>query len=177
PAPDPGRPDGRRAEVASGRGRKRRPRSEQLSNSCGGKALSSAFGAQLVDSCSDLAAVVAPRRSARRVGGGGGRGRRRPAGGDGGGAGWRGGVVPVGCNRGVAVAVLPGGADPVSAVRAREAADAPRWVWASTAQAYPPLLRAGVRVERCHDLELTEALLLGVEGRWGEPRSVAAAQA
>ena len=37
----------------------------------------------------------------------------------------------------------------------------PRWVWASTAEIYPALLRAGVRVERCHDLELTEALLLG----------------
>ena len=27
-----------------------------------------------------------------------------------------------------------------------------------------------MRVGRCHDLELTEALLLGYEGRWGEPR-------
>ena len=42
---------------------------------------------------------------------------------------------------------------------------------------YPRLLRSGVRVERCHDLELTEALLLGCEGRWGEPRSLAAAWA
>ena len=50
-----------------------------------------------------------------------------------------------------------------------------RSVWADTAQDYPPLLAAGRRVERCHDLALTEALLLGHEGRWGEPRSVAAA--
>ena len=52
-----------------------------------------------------------------------------------------------------------------------------RRVWGSTATAYPPLLREGVRVERCHDVELTEALLLGYDGRWGEPRSLAAADA
>jgi DNA polymerase I len=55
--------------------------------------------------------------------------------------------------------------------------DGARWLWASTAEAYPALLRTGWRVERCHDLELTEALLLGAEGRWGQPRSVAAALA
>jgi len=48
-----------------------------------------------------------------------------------------------------------------------------RWVWADTARCYPGLLAAG-RIERCHDLALTEALLLGHEGRWGEPRSVLA---
>ena len=68
-------------------------------------------------------------------------------------------------------------ADLPAAVAAREAADQPRWVWASTAAIYPALLRAGVRVARCHDLELTEALLLGHAGRWGEPRGVAAARA
>ena len=35
-----------------------------------------------------------------------------------------------------------------------------RWVWADTSTAYPSLLRAGVRVDRCHDVALTEALLL-----------------
>ncbi|MBN1174084.1 MAG: bifunctional 3'-5' exonuclease/DNA polymerase [Micromonosporaceae bacterium] len=50
-----------------------------------------------------------------------------------------------------------------------------RWVWPSTAECYPPLLRSGVRLARCHDIELTEALLLGAAGRWGEPRSLAAA--
>ncbi|MBA2414424.1 MAG: bifunctional 3'-5' exonuclease/DNA polymerase [Geodermatophilaceae bacterium] len=50
-----------------------------------------------------------------------------------------------------------------------------RWVWADTAQCYPQLLAAGGRVGRCHDLALTEALLLGYDGRWGRPRSVAAA--
>ncbi|GAA0902862.1 hypothetical protein GCM10009558_092750 [Virgisporangium aurantiacum] len=52
--------------------------------------------------------------------------------------------------------------------------DAVRWLWASTIDLYPGLLRAGLRLDRCHDLELTEALLLGVEGRWGEPRGLAA---
>ncbi|MBP2477402.1 DNA polymerase-1 [Crossiella equi] len=53
----------------------------------------------------------------------------------------------------------------------------PRWVVASTAEFCPPLLRAGVRIQRCHDLELTEALLSGHAGRWGEPRGLAAAYA
>ncbi len=65
-------------------------------------------------------------------------------------------------------------AELAAAVAAHELA---RWVWASTADVYPALLRAGVRVARCHDLALTEALLLGYDGRWGEPRSVAAAWA
>ncbi len=43
-------------------------------------------------------------------------------------------------------------------VREREA-DAPRWVWDDTARWYPPLLAAGVRVERCHDLRLGHHLL------------------
>jgi DNA polymerase I len=62
-------------------------------------------------------------------------------------------------------------------IAAREAAEQPRWVWPATADIYPALLRAGVRVARCHDLELTEALLLGHAGRWGEPRGLAAASA
>ncbi|GAB3863295.1 bifunctional 3'-5' exonuclease/DNA polymerase [Micromonospora andamanensis] len=64
-----------------------------------------------------------------------------------------------------------------AAVAARERADQPRWVWASGAALYPALLRAGVTVRRCHDVELTEALLLGYAGRWGEPRALAAAWA
>ena len=62
-------------------------------------------------------------------------------------------------------------------VAERERADAPRWVWATTETDYPRLLRAGVRVERCHDIALTEALLLGLVGRFGQPRSLAAAWA
>lgn len=58
-----------------------------------------------------------------------------------------------------------------AAVRDREA-EHPRWVWTDTAQWYPPLLAAGVRVERCHDLALVDALLAGIAGRasrrdWG----------
>jgi DNA polymerase family A len=50
-----------------------------------------------------------------------------------------------------------------------------RWVWPATSAVYPALLRAGVRVRRCHDVTLTEALLLGREGRPGEAPSLAAA--
>ncbi|MBT2397323.1 bifunctional 3'-5' exonuclease/DNA polymerase [Streptomyces sp. ISL-100] len=52
-----------------------------------------------------------------------------------------------------------------------------RWVWRSTAEIYPRLLAAGVRVERCYDIEDAESLLLGHEGRHGEPHSAAAAWA
>ena len=39
-----------------------------------------------------------------------------------------------------------------------------RWVWSSTAQVYPALLRAGVRVGRCHDVALAGALLASRDG-------------
>ncbi|MEU4124672.1 bifunctional 3'-5' exonuclease/DNA polymerase [Streptomyces virginiae] len=65
--------------------------------------------------------------------------------------------------------------DPAEAVRC--APHGTRWVWPSTAAVYPRLLAAGVRVERCHDIEDAELLLLGHEGRSGEPRSAAAAWA
>ncbi|MDQ1009253.1 DNA polymerase-1 [Streptomyces sp. V4I23] len=65
--------------------------------------------------------------------------------------------------------------DLVEAVRSRPAVG--RWVWRSTAEIYPRLLAAGVRVERCYDIEDAELLLLGHEGRLGEPRSAAAAWA
>ncbi|WP_369248205.1 bifunctional 3'-5' exonuclease/DNA polymerase [Streptomyces sp. R41] len=66
-------------------------------------------------------------------------------------------------------------ADLAEAVRSRP--EVSRWVWRSTAEVYPRLLAAGVRVERCYDLEAAETLLLGHEGRLGEPRSAAAALA
>ena len=44
-------------------------------------------------------------------------------------------------------------------VRRLEEDHRPRWVWADTATTYPPLLRAGVRVERCHDLRLCHVIL------------------
>ncbi|MEU9797379.1 bifunctional 3'-5' exonuclease/DNA polymerase [Streptomyces sp. NPDC051000] len=69
-------------------------------------------------------------------------------------------------------------------VRSRQVAEAvraapagTRWVWRSTAAVYPRLLAAGVRVERCYDVENAELLLLRHEGRFGEPRSAAAAWA
>ncbi len=95
----------------------------------------------------------------------------------------------------IAVAPQPGGAarvcelteggQPAGPVRtvpdlvalAREQGGGPRWLWPATSELYPALVRAGVRVQRCHDVELTEALLLGYEGRWGQPKSLAAAYA
>ncbi|MEU8730633.1 MULTISPECIES: bifunctional 3'-5' exonuclease/DNA polymerase [Streptomyces] len=61
------------------------------------------------------------------------------------------------------------------AVRSRP--EVTRWVWRSTAEIAPRLLATGVRVERCYDMEAAEALLLGHEGRHGEPHSAAAALA
>jgi len=43
-------------------------------------------------------------------------------------------------------------------VAAREP-ERPRWVWNDTARWYPPLLAAGVRVERCVDLRLCHTIL------------------
>ncbi|MFD1506205.1 bifunctional 3'-5' exonuclease/DNA polymerase [Georgenia yuyongxinii] len=56
-----------------------------------------------------------------------------------------------------ASAVVPAAQLP-DRVRALER-DRPRWVWADTATTYPALLRAGVRVERCHDLRLCHTIL------------------
>ena len=67
--------------------------------------------------------------------------------------------------------------DIVAAVRDAEAGGDVRWLWPSSADFYPVLVRAGVRVARCHDLELVESLLLGAEGAWGEPRSLGSAYA
>ncbi|MFF8778105.1 bifunctional 3'-5' exonuclease/DNA polymerase [Streptomyces sp. NPDC015140] len=66
-------------------------------------------------------------------------------------------------------------AGPAEAVRSRP--EVARWVWRSTAEVAPRLLATGVRVERCYDMEAAETLLLGHEGRYGEPRSAAAALA
>ncbi|MFG2293522.1 bifunctional 3'-5' exonuclease/DNA polymerase [Streptomyces sp. NPDC048603] len=66
-------------------------------------------------------------------------------------------------------------ADPATALRA--APPRTRWVWRSTPAVYPRLLAAGVRVDRCYDIEAAELLLLGHEGRSGLPRSAAAAWA
>ncbi|MFF4618137.1 bifunctional 3'-5' exonuclease/DNA polymerase [Nonomuraea jabiensis] len=68
-------------------------------------------------------------------------------------------------------------ADLSGAVRELEEAERPRWVWADAREVYPDLLSAGVRVSRCHDIALTEGLLLAYEGRYGESRSARAAHA
>jgi len=63
---------------------------------------------------------------------------------------------------------------------------APRWVWSATDEVYPPLLarlsetggaEGTDRPARCHDVTLTERLLLGAEERYGQARSLAAAWA
>ncbi|MFG2831703.1 bifunctional 3'-5' exonuclease/DNA polymerase [Streptomyces sp. NPDC048434] len=62
------------------------------------------------------------------------------------------------------------------AVRSRPEVE--RWVWRSTAEIYRRLLAAGVRVERCYDVEAAETLLIGhEEGQSGQPHSLAAAWA
>jgi len=57
---------------------------------------------------------------------------------------------------------------------ALEAESHPRWVFDATADDYPALLAAGVRVRRCHDIALAERILLGRAGRFGEPCRAAA---
>jgi DNA polymerase I len=52
-----------------------------------------------------------------------------------------------------------------------------RWVLPSAETAYPGLLAAGVVLDRCLDLALTEGLLLGYDGRWGESRTLGASWA
>ncbi len=48
-----------------------------------------------------------------------------------------------------------------------------RWVWADISAVYPSLLRAGARVDRCHDVSLTGALLLARDGQPAGAASVA----
>ncbi len=65
--------------------------------------------------------------------------------------------------------------DLLTAVTAAELAGPVRWVWASTARVYPELLRAGRRVDRCHDLELIERLLTSRDGEVSEGAEALAA--
>ncbi|WP_416211768.1 bifunctional 3'-5' exonuclease/DNA polymerase [Microbacterium xanthum] len=55
----------------------------------------------------------------------------------------------------IAAVDLPG------VVAERERSNPARWVWHDSAQRYPPLLDAGVRVARCHDLRLARRILAG----------------
>lgn len=50
----------------------------------------------------------------------------------------------------------------------------PRWVFSDTPKWYPPLLAAGVRIERCHDLRLAHAILARSE-LVTEPEAIRAA--
>ncbi|MFZ0160439.1 MAG: hypothetical protein WAL50_15540, partial [Kineosporiaceae bacterium] len=63
---------------------------------------------------------------------------------------------------------LPDASALASAVARVEEQSHPRWVWRATSAGYPALVTAGARVNRCHDVAHTEALLLGHEGRWSE---------
>jgi len=67
--------------------------------------------------------------------------------------------------------------DLCAAVAEREQVGDVRWIWAACGDIYPALLRAGVRVQRCHDVALTEALLLARDGHTEEPATLAAAWA
>lgn len=68
--------------------------------------------------------------------------------------------------------------EPSLAEAVRSRPEVERWVWRSTAEIYRPLSAAGVRVERCYDVQAAEALLIGhEEGQSGQARSLAAAWA
>jgi DNA polymerase-1 len=75
---------------------------------------------------------------------------------------------------GTAVRTVP---DLAAAIRELEQAHHPRWIWAETARLYPDLLRAGVRVSRCHDVVLVDEILAARAGRFGAPRTLGAAYA
>ena len=61
--------------------------------------------------------------------------------------------------------------------------EGPRWVWSDTARWYPPLLAAGMRIERCLDLRLCRRILQHAvaaagsswpDDGWSRPRPTAA---
>lgn len=54
--------------------------------------------------------------------------------------------------------------DLAAAIASEERAGEARWVWYSTQRLYPALLRSGVRVARCHDVELVGGLLAARDG-------------
>ena len=93
--------------------------------------------------------------------------------GDEGGAGWLRPVDEDGTPTGPAARAE----DLAAAITAAERDGDTRWVLPSAETAYPGLLDAGVVLERCVDLALTEGLLLGHAGRWGESRALGAAWA
>jgi DNA polymerase family A len=106
------------------------------------------------------------------------------------------GVSTVQHNLHVRIAVVPGGGtagllawlrddgtaegqpqrvpDLAAAIVSAERASPVRWVWRSSQLVYPALLRAAVQVARCHDVELTGALLAARDGPAGLPPDPAA---
>lgn len=66
--------------------------------------------------------------------------------------------------------------DLAAEVRTREP-ERPRWVLPAAADGYPALYAVGARLDRCHDLALTEALLVAYDGDFGAPHGLAAAYA
>ena len=65
--------------------------------------------------------------------------------------------------------------DLAAAVAASERAGGVRWVWRAGRVLYPAFLAAGVRVARCHDVELVSAVLSGHDGDDGRPTAIDAA--
>ncbi len=61
--------------------------------------------------------------------------------------------------------------DLAAAVLEHEHNAEPRWVWPSAALVYQRLLRAGVRVARCHDVALADALISGRDAALGRSAS------
>ncbi len=57
--------------------------------------------------------------------------------------------------------------DLAATVREYERGGDTRWVWPSSATLYPRLLGAGIRVARCHDVALADALILGRDAALG----------
>lgn len=53
----------------------------------------------------------------------------------------------------------------------------PRWIIDSATEIYPPLMAAGLRISRCHDIFLTERVLASREGRFEGPFRAAAVTA
>lgn len=68
-------------------------------------------------------------------------------------------------------------ADLAGFVAGVEAEHAPRWIMPAAEELYPALLAAGVRLGRCHDLALTEGILLAGAQSPSSPRNLAAAWA
>jgi DNA polymerase-1 len=67
--------------------------------------------------------------------------------------------------------------DLAAAITADERDRNTRWVLPAAETTYPRLLAADVVLARCVDLALTEGLLMGYDGRWGESRGLGAAWA